>query len=194
MPTQGPTAPGTCASVAPGDVAWGNPDNAKVSDNARADASFMLMGGDSEYLRCTNFGFTSNGLLVGVTVDLEWLGSSTTYSVQLVLSGTRIGTAKTGSVPIIEEVTTLGSASDLWDVADSTDYTNSAFGVDIRVSGGMTTNGLVDYVTVTVTTAASSIYDGFFVQQSIPAAASQIVAQKRTFRVAVSGAGGSGTV
>jgi len=60
--------PGTCANVDRGQAAWANPDNAKTSNDAYA-SSEMGKSGQSNWLRVTNFDFTTTDIPAGATID-----------------------------------------------------------------------------------------------------------------------------
>lgn len=61
--------PGTCANVdRDGKEAWSNPDNAKTSNDSRATCTIIGVT-YNDWLRCTNFGFTTDDVPSGATID-----------------------------------------------------------------------------------------------------------------------------
>jgi hypothetical protein len=65
--TSATTSPGTCADLAGvGTVTWTNPTNAQVSDGVYATSS----AGTTHYLKCSNFGFSVGGTVVGVKLTV----------------------------------------------------------------------------------------------------------------------------
>ena len=148
--------PSAAANAGIGGDSWVDPTNVYASDDARATVSITIS--ESDYLRVTGFGFAAASIateIQGVTVDIEWSGTTQNYAVFLVWDATQKGTSKTGTPPASESVTTLGSSSDLWGatfVAGANgDVLKSSFGVDIRVSGFGLTSAAIDAVTITVT-------------------------------------------
>jgi len=143
--------PGTAANVdRDGKNSWQNPDNAKASDDAWADCD-VDKEDYSDWLRLTNFGFTSEDIPEGATIDgiemkMErsaekpvdevFINDSALY---LRKTAGQIGDNKASAsiwrdhtlTPPDEEVT-YGGATDTWnaELAD-TDIVSEDFGIDI---------------------------------------------------------------
>ena len=163
MATAGPTAPGTIVSDATvGAVAWSNPSNAGASDNSYATAVIGAAVTPSEYLLCTNFGFSipSGATIDGITVTVEHSASQTNRvndsAVRIVKGGT-IGSTDKASATFwgtSDASVDYGSTSDLWgETWAYSDINASNFGVVISASstGTGTRTARIDLVTITIT-------------------------------------------
>lgn len=135
--------PGTCANVdRDGKVAWVNPDNAKASDNDRAicDVAKTTYG---DWLRCTNFGFTTGDIPSGSTIDgievkiehqTEAPSEITDSALYLRKTSGQIGDDKPSAEDwaTSDEEITYGGATDTWNAGlVDTDIVSSDFGVDL---------------------------------------------------------------
>lgn len=139
--------PGTCSSVSRnGGNAWANPDNAKVYDENYAIAEPNVASDPSDWLRCTNFGFStgdipSGAVILGIILEIikTDLGDSVTDSaIYLRKSTGQVGhnVAKIGlAYPDTGEAVYYGGVLTEWNsgLADS-DIRTSEFGVDISAS------------------------------------------------------------
>lgn len=166
MSTAGPNAPGTMADDSSyGGVAWGNVNNAKVSDNAYANLS-SAYSLDTHYLKATNFGFAipSGATINGVSVSIERkkvVGNPNSVEdsvIKLVKGGTVSGTNKSATATWnnTEGVVTFGGASDLWGLSlTDSDVNASNFGVVISASmvviiGKAACVAYVDFISITI--------------------------------------------
>lgn len=67
-------SPGSCSNVTGiGTIAWANPVNAYSGNNVYSTASNMIMNTATNYLRCTNYGFSIplGATIKGITVNVE---------------------------------------------------------------------------------------------------------------------------
>src|SRR5262249_34671484 len=135
-----------------GTVTWGTLANACSSNNAYATASLNKTD-ESEYLKVTNFGFTtilSTDRVDGISVSVEENGTTNGANavledhVQLVLAGT-VQTALTDQATgaqwsTTDATVTYGSATDTWGrtYIYGSDVRNSGFGVAISAIGKST--------------------------------------------------------
>ncbi|HRH24203.1 MAG TPA: type II secretion system protein, partial [Candidatus Paceibacterota bacterium] len=166
LPSSGPRDAGTAANTSGvGTVSWGNPTNARTSDNSYATAS--LSGTQAtQYIKATNFGFTipQDATIVGIKVDIERKASSNTNTVRdnvvrLVRADGSLGgtnQAHTTSWPTSDAADSYGSATDLWNESGwSPAAINDAdFGAVISAianGGSGTRTASVDSVRITVT-------------------------------------------
>lgn len=134
---------GTCANVNRDSLAdWANPDNVKVSDNSRAIADVPKIS-STDWLRTTNFGFTTSDIpsgatVIGIEVKIEAqaevadkVGANNIYL--------RDASGQVGDNGVTEEKWTTsdadyfhGGAADTWNAGLSdSDVRASTFGVDI---------------------------------------------------------------
>jgi len=135
--------PGTCASVDRGDKAgWLDLDNAKVSNNAYA----YTPGDKNDYfdwLRVTNFGFTTSDIPSGATIDgieikIEHYGTAADVikdsALYLRKTSGQVGDNKASASAwaTSDEEITYGGAADKWGYAWlASDIISSNFGVDL---------------------------------------------------------------
>ena len=157
-----------------GDVAWSNPDNAKVSDNVYAtcyDGSGDASTG--HYLKATNFGFSipSGATINGILVEIEKKRTGGTYGavkdniVKLVKADGTLGAtdkADTATTwPTTDTYTPYGSSSDLWvDSWDDTKINDIDFGVVLSAKSASSLDGWrasVDHIRITVYYTNSTI-------------------------------------
>lgn len=169
---EGPNNPNVMADDSSiGTVAWGAVNNAKVSDDARANADSNDLE-DSHYLKATDFGFSVSGTIEGIELEVEQSGGKLfsglfprENSIKLVKGGSVCCTNKstTAVLPSSDTYISYGGASDLWGEAwtaaqiNATDF-GAVFGVELRGQGGSDNSfALVDHMRITVTfTAAQS--------------------------------------
>lgn len=135
-----------------GGISFDNPTNAMASDVSRAsaDAILTLLGGNSYYLKATNFGFSipTYSSVCGITVEIqkratgllglgEWIQDN---SVRIVKGGviqTAVNYAKTGvNWTGTDSYHTYGGANDKWGLTSPgawtpADINSSNFGVAI---------------------------------------------------------------
>ncbi len=163
MATQGANQPGTVVSDATvGTIAWTNPNEAKASDDTWAQAP---SNGISEYLLCTNFGFTipDGAGIDGITVTVEKnkfdAVTCTDEHVKIVKGGSIGSTNKadtsTNWNSTTDSTASYGGVSDLWgETWAASDINGSTFGVvvssDMSGSPGFDI-ARIDQVLITVT-------------------------------------------
>ncbi|MDB5387709.1 MAG: putative Ig protein [Planctomycetaceae bacterium] len=154
MTTTGPLFPASGTNdSAVGSWAWGSPGNATSSDGF--NASFVDLGGGSQYLKVLNFspGLASDQLIDGIEVVINKYSPSATDSVvQLVVGGVVVGSnLSTGDTwPTSATSVTYGSPTTLWGLTPSFANCNATdFGVVFAANGGMGTS-FVDFITVTI--------------------------------------------
>lgn len=163
MTTAGPSAPGTIVSDSTiGVVAWTNPGNAASSDDSYAVASSLGSGNTtSEYLLCTNFGFSipAGATIDGITVAVERSATQANRmndnEIKIVKGGTigsenkAIGT----SWPTSDASQSYGGASDLWSETWAySDINATNFGVVVSAiaTAAGSRDAQVDLVTITI--------------------------------------------
>jgi len=151
-------SPGTVVNdTSYGTLAWSNPDNARVSDNAYATAVWTSGPVSSNYLKATNFGFAvpSNATILGITVTKEGSFSGSgggDSNARLVKGGVVSGDTKTNGFGA-ESVITVGSSSDLWGLSlTPADVNASDFGVVLYTDmfAGANCTISIDHITITV--------------------------------------------
>lgn len=166
MASQGPNSPGTVVDEAGvGSVVWSDPTFATVSDNSRAIASLSGSGGQSRYLKATNFGFT---IPVGATINgivVEWEKSRNSGAAsqvrdlrsRIVKGGTIGSTDKSNAgnwADGTDAYVSYGSSSDLWgETWSHSDINGSTFGAAIAaelVTAFSSANARVDHCRITV--------------------------------------------
>ncbi|NCU30002.1 hypothetical protein EOM60_05390, partial [Candidatus Saccharibacteria bacterium] len=138
--------------------AWTAPDRA-ISDN-NLYANKALSSSNTQYLKCTNFGFTipTDSTIMGITVSAGRFASATNIirdqEVKLVKGGTIQTHDKAdtfSSWPTTETVKNYGSTSDLWGSTWTVaDINASNFGVAFSVNAMGSATANVDYIRVTV--------------------------------------------
>jgi hypothetical protein len=157
--------PGTAASVdRDSKASWANPDYAKVSDSSRAQCTIASGPDYGDWLRLTNFGFSSADIPSGATIDgieiqIQQKGSFTNYvkdsSIYLRKTSGQVGSngASASYWSTSEGYVTRGGASSLWGTTwADTDITSSNFGIDISIQtvGGTNQYGLINDVQIRV--------------------------------------------
>lgn len=137
----------TFASEAPGDVAWTDPANARLSDDSYATVS-LGSGDDSEYLVCRDIlGVAANvplsSVFRGLEVDIEHhragLGSGTFSFCKFYRNGKVFGDDKAddSNVGTSDATKTVGGATDGWGAGISmAQLRNALSGVAIAYSHG----------------------------------------------------------
>lgn len=158
MAVTGWKTPGTVVNIdRGGKTAWANPDNAKASDDAYA--SQQIPKSDyTDWLRCTNFGFTtgdvpSGAIVVGIEVKLERkaavAGLNRDSAVYLRDSTGQVGDNKATVTlwPNSDAEETHGAFDDDWNAGLSNgDIRASTFGVDISAENTNAWLGVWAYI------------------------------------------------
>ena len=160
------TASGDCVNdtSAAGTISWTSPGNA-FSDNA-TNATVALDGTTSEYLKCTNFGFTSgmipsgatiNGIVVTIERSVNSSANLRDAAVRIVKGGAIGSTDKSTATAYTTSMVAEdhGGASDLWgETWSPSDITASNFGVAYSALNSSSAGGAetvsVDYISITV--------------------------------------------
>jgi len=173
-------SPGTVVDdSAVGAIAWSNPDNAKVSDNAYATIYLASGGGTqySHYLKATNFGFAipAGATINGILVEDECKATNndaTNYVqnavVRLVKGGTVQGDTKfdPNFMPLSDAYRSIGSSTDKWGLELSAgDVNANDFGVVFEAtirsdSGWPAITGYIDHIRITVYYTVPTYKDG----------------------------------
>jgi len=161
-------SPGTCANVdRDGKEFWGTPDDAKTQDDATSGVLITSGGDYSDWLRCTNFGFTtadipSGAIIVGIEVSIDKHADPVGKDIRdnafyLRKSTGQVGDNKASATlwPTADTDTyiTAGGSGDTWNagMADS-DIRDSGFGIDLSVENvnGGAALAEVDHVRVRI--------------------------------------------
>lgn len=162
MADTGYRSPGTMASssASGGTLAWSNPNNAKVSDVAYATANGLFAGGNSHYLKATNFGFAvpDGATIDGIVVEIERKPSGSNkvadWKVYIVKADGSIGTTQKaipGFWPTPEAYYTYGGAADKWGEAwTPANINDSDFGVVLAVDCEAFGIASVDHIRIKV--------------------------------------------
>ena len=150
MATTAWKAPGTAVSVArTGGYEWGNPDNVKTDDTNYAIINDKFgANSESEWLRMTNFGFSTSDLPVGSTIDgievqhkirnnMSTAEHCKDLYIYLRKTSGQVGDNKASAnnwPRTAKETWTYGGVSDTWNASllDS-DVRSSDFGVDLAI-------------------------------------------------------------
>jgi len=163
MATQGPNSPATLANVAFSGAAWTNTSNAGASDNAYATVPVFGGFGQTDILRCTNFGFSipAGATINGITIDIEGVstGSDAYYVVQPVKAGAATGSSSFPAIPTSEGYVSVGSGSSLLGASWSdSDINDTGFGVEFKCynENASDRNISVDHVRITITYTPAS--------------------------------------
>lgn len=146
---------GTGASVdRDGEPSWVNPTNAQASDNSYAVCTVEKQH-YSDWLRCTNFGFSTDDIpsgsdIDGIEVKVEHKGAAGVLNdsaLYLRRTSGQIGDNHASAVHWDEsdEEVTYGSSDDTWEagLAD-TDVVSSDFGVDLSAFSDAGVNTWLD--------------------------------------------------
>ena len=144
-------APGTVVNAEiDGKPAWSNPDNAKVLDDNFATVS-PSSEDYSDWLRCTNFGFTTDDLpsgavVEGIEVEIVRKQSSDEEDGGIYLrksiGGVGDNKAESGAWSSTKEWAYYGGASDNWNAGlTSSDIRTTGFGINISAAGAGGGNG-----------------------------------------------------
>lgn len=187
MATAGPNYPGTSANrTGVGSTAWTDPSNAGANDSSNVTITDYTGGGTttSNYLHCSNFGFSIPGgsTINGITVNIErWVlldpdsqGVVSDNRVSIVKADNTIGTTNKSKAPAEWETTatvsSYGGAADLWgETWTSSDINDVDFGfvisVDYYSALKRATTIYVDYATITITYTAGG---AAFIAKSTP--------------------------
>ena len=160
--TQTQSAAGTCANATGiGTVAWTNPSRAQTSNDSYATAPFSSSGDASNYLKCTNFGFSvpTNSTIQGIKVEWEYSntsGGTIQDNASRIVKGGTIGTTDKSTAtawPGTDTFVAYGSSADLWsDSWTPSDINSSGFGAALSASqnSGGSRTASVDSVRITV--------------------------------------------
>jgi len=147
MAVTGWKAPGTAATVdRDGKPVWGSPDNAKTDDDVAA-VSIPALKSYTDWLRLTNFGFTTGDIPDGSTIDgIEVQYRHAASLANKVWDDTLYLRKTSGQVgddyakektywDTEKETFTYGGAADTWNagLVDSDIAGNADFGIDISV-------------------------------------------------------------
>lgn len=171
-------SPSSCANVGSG-ADWSNMSNAYSSNNSYATVELDDWE-TSEYLQCTNYGFSIpvGSSISGITVSIERRSSdSTTHqdeSLKIVKGGAQTGTEMANTslyYPTSDGIATYGGSSAQWGTSWSASDINAGnFGVGLSVvkktSSGGNRTASVDHIAITVDyTAAPSSPSAILVAQ-----------------------------
>lgn len=150
--------PGTCASAdRDGKAEWTNPDNAKTSNDVRAQSG-VEQSTYSDWLRCTNFGFDADDIpagatIVGIEMKLERKAIINNYvfdsAIYLRDAGGQTGDNKiTFTVWTNADVEEIhGDSTDDWNAGLSdSDVRAITFGVDISARNTFTLSSVWCYI------------------------------------------------
>jgi hypothetical protein len=157
--SEGPNNPGTTANEVTTGQAWSNTSNAVSSNNSYASTTADI-GGGSDGLRCTNFGFSIPGgaTIDGIIVEVERkcdLGAVIDSGISLVIGGITVGDDKSSadSWPTSDGTKVYGGSSDLWgDTWTDSEINDSGFGVQVGAIDQFAAGDIasVDHVKITV--------------------------------------------
>jgi hypothetical protein len=166
---------GNCVSVGRdfGDPLWSNPQFAQSSDDFRA-ISDVDSNGNSDWLRCTNFGFTTADIPSGATIDgievqIERQSENGDIDDSAIYLRDSVGqTGDNKASPTnwgtFDSTATYGGASDDWNaLLSDSDIRDTSFGIDISANndnGFAYRQARVDHVLIKVyyTVASSPQY------------------------------------
>jgi len=145
---------------------WFDPTDAAASDDIRVSAPLEKDDGQSDWLRLTNFGFTSGDVPAGANIDGievsierqsgEELDVSDEYIKLRDSAATQQGDNKasaTGWSTDIDETIVYGGAADTWNAGlDQADIISSNFGIDIAAinTDSIAREARVDHVKIRV--------------------------------------------
>lgn len=154
MATQTNTCGTGANDASAGTIAWSNPGNITADDSSVADATDFT-GGNTNYLKATNFGFALSAGSTISQIDFEFTRQDSTSGtsdseIKMVIGGTVQTTNKSAgdSWSSTEELKTFSFTADLPTVAQ---LNASNFGVVISAGVGISTATQVDVVKCTVT-------------------------------------------
>lgn len=135
-------SPGTVVTDGSGTKPWENVNDAKTSNNVRAYTVFDNRADYSDWLKCTNFGFTipTDAIITGVKAEVEGAYSGDGDSAdldKLIKGGSMGGTEYLFNLPenlSNEAYVTTGGTTNLWgNTLTPSDINNSGFGLAIWV-------------------------------------------------------------
>ena len=154
-------SPASCVNSNTGDNDWANYGNAVSSNDSYATVS-LDDGDQSDYLQCTNFGFSipSGATINGITVNIERKSTATNITdrrVRIVKGGSRGSDDLSTSTgyPSTDTVEAHGGATELWsETWTAADINSTGFGAALSVektdnSGGARTVS-VDHIQIVV--------------------------------------------
>jgi hypothetical protein len=160
MASQGPNTCGTAANLTGvGSLAWTNPSNATASDDVYATNTGAWAY--TNYLKCTNFGFSipEGSTITGVVAEIECkfpagLGNQEGSTSKLVVGGSVTGSGLTATkAPVTEGTISMGGTSGsagLWYATAPTVAQVNASDFGVAVSWGINGTLSIDLVQVTV--------------------------------------------
>ncbi len=146
-----------------GKAAWIIPDNAKTDNNVGAQLA-TSKNQYSDWLRLTNFGFTSADIPSGATItgievaikryasSANQIGDSALYLRNETAQQEGNNKASAAKYPIAWETVYYGADGDMWGTGlTQPDILDSDFGIDLScVQGSPGANALVDYIKIRV--------------------------------------------
>lgn len=122
--SEGPLSPGTGANNASfGTYAWASPGNVTADDGTNATNAIISTANTTQYLRASNYGFTSipdAAVVTGIKASVDrssGLGIAKDSRLRFVKNGVVIGTtekASTDSWPTVQAVKDYGGSTDPW--------------------------------------------------------------------------------
>lgn len=148
MSDTGAISPGTI-SIGTGTINWTNPDNAKVSDDVYAVASFTARFQQTKYLIATNFGFS---IPAGATINGIKIEREKKTAQNAMVTDVNGGLVKDGSTVVGSNVYTSAGWS-------STEAYDSAGG-DTSLFGTTWTADEINASTFGIKMAAWNVYNG----------------------------------
>lgn len=168
--------PASCINLAgTGTVAWNNPANAVSSNGSYATAS--VDGTATNYLRCTNYGFTipAGATINGITVNVERRSSSAADggsrdAVVRLIKGGVIGTSDRATAtvyPTADAYEAHGGAADRWGTSwmpsdINTGNFGAAFAATKPNAAGPAHTISVDHIQITVDYTPGSVINTYF--------------------------------
>lgn len=135
---------GTGENIDAGERDWSNPGNITSSDDSRATCNTDENNNPSNYLRATNFGFStsdvaSGATILGIEIEIEWHsndGQTNIFHAELVLDGSQVGDDLNDDfvLPTSDDTRIYGGSDEDWNanLTDS-DVRDSTFGFQLRV-------------------------------------------------------------
>ena len=159
--------PSCSPAISGGTVAWSNVTNAQGADNGTAATATMGNSAVSNFLVCTNFGFSMDpgsviaGVYVGVNAWASGASRIRDGTVHLVVDGALAGTSQVNSTwwPSTTQNTIIphpitSPSTNLWGATlNPTNVSATAFGVALasnRSTSGGNQTGSIDYLSMTI--------------------------------------------
>ncbi|MBM3283178.1 hypothetical protein FJY90_02895 [Candidatus Gottesmanbacteria bacterium] len=142
-----------------GTISWANPENAKVSDDNRAIATWSGAA-ISHYLKATNFGFTipTNAIILGIVIEKEGYFNGSGWGsscARLVKAGSVVGDIKIKNFAGPPDAYySQGLSTSLWGVSwTPADINSENFGVALYTDMGDPASSCtvnIDHIRITV--------------------------------------------